>query len=45
MTFDKLYHTDDSLFIGAPTNLKLAAELAIFRELQKEDSDDEQEKQ
>ena len=33
MTFAKLYHSDESMFIGAPTNLRVAAELAIFREL------------
>jgi hypothetical protein len=33
MVFDKLYQSNDSMFIGAPTDLLTCAELAIFREL------------
>jgi pre-mRNA-splicing helicase BRR2 len=37
--FDKLYLSDDSVFLGAPSgsNLLVCAELAMFRELQSED--------
>ena len=37
--FDKLYLTDESVFLGAPSgsNLLVCAELAMFRELQSED--------
>jgi len=37
--FDKLYHTDSSVFVGTPTGgseRRVLAELAIFREIQKE---------
>ena len=37
--FDKLYHTDSSVFVAAPTGgseRRVLAELAIFREIQKE---------
>lgn len=37
--FSKVYQSDDSVFIGAPSGsgLLTSAELAIFRELQSED--------
>lgn len=37
-SFNKLYLTDESVFIGAPTgsNILQCAELAIFREIQQE---------
>lgn len=37
--FSKVYHSDESVFIGAPSGsgLLTCAELAIFRELQSED--------
>ena len=37
--FNKLYQSDESVFIGAPagSGLMNCAELAIFREIQKED--------
>jgi replicative superfamily II helicase len=36
--FNKLYLTDESVFVGAPTgsNILQCAELAIFREIQQE---------
>ena len=33
MVFEKLYQSNESMFIGAPTDLLTCAELAIFREL------------
>ncbi|CDW82626.1 u5 small nuclear ribonucleoprotein 200 kda helicase [Stylonychia lemnae] len=38
-TFNKVYQTDESVFIGAPSGSQIivCAELAIFREIQKED--------
>jgi pre-mRNA-splicing helicase BRR2 len=40
-SFNKLYLTDESVFIGAPTgsSIVLCAELAIFREIQSETFD------
>jgi pre-mRNA-splicing helicase BRR2 len=39
--FNKLYQSDESVFIGAPTGSGniICAELAIFREIQKDDFD------
>lgn len=33
MVFEKLYQSNESMFVGAPTDLLTCAELAIFREL------------